>query len=125
MRALVIDDARAMRLILRQALRPLGFEVTEAGDGREGLDSLRRLGRPDVVFVDCNMPGMGGLDFLRAVRADAALAGLRLVLVTGEAERALADGAGATGADGYVTKPFGRETILGLLERLGLAPARP
>jgi two-component system, chemotaxis family, chemotaxis protein CheY len=125
MRALVIDDARAMRLILGQALRPLGFEVTEAGDGREGLDSLRRHGRPDVVFVDCNMPVMGGLDFLRAVRANADLAGLRLVLVTGEEERAQADGAGADGADGYVTKPFSRETIRGLLERLGLAPVMP
>jgi two-component system, chemotaxis family, chemotaxis protein CheY len=125
MRALVIDDARAMRSILRQMLRPLGFEVAEAGDGRAGLEALRREGRPDVAFVDWNMPVMGGLDFVRAVRADAALAGLRLVLVTSEEERAQADTARAAGADGYVSKPFTPATIRGVLERLGLAPATP
>ncbi len=120
MRALIVDDARAMRLILRQVLGPLGFQVSEAGDGREGLERLRAGGRPDVVFVDANMPVMGGPEFVRAVRADAAYAGLPLVLVTGA--EASAD---AAGADARVTKPFTAATIRGLLEGLGLAPATP
>ena len=71
MRALVIDDARTMRLILKHVLTDIGFAVSEAGDGRAGLEQLERMDRPDVVFVDCFMPEMDGFEFLRAVRADA------------------------------------------------------
>ncbi|MGN6545398.1 MAG: response regulator, partial [Aureliella sp.] len=72
MRALVIDDSRATRRIIGDIMQRLGYEVTEAGNGREGLDRLEQLmqlGLPDVVLVDWNMPVMDGLEFIKAVRA--------------------------------------------------------
>ena len=122
MRALVIDDAKAMRMILRQMLGKLGFAVTEAADGAEGLRQLREQGGADVALVDCNMPGLDGFGFLKAVRADGALAGLRVMMVTGEEEKAQADRAIQAGADEYLVKPFTREAILAKLQRLGLCP---
>ena len=122
MRALVIDDAKAMRMILRQMLGKLGFAVTEAADGAEGLRQLREQGGADVALVDCNMPGLDGFGFLKAVRADGALAGLRVLMVTGEEEKAQADRAIQAGADEYLVKPFTREAILAKLQRLGLCP---
>ena len=120
MHALVIDDARAMRLILRQILQKLGFQVSEAGDGREGLDQLRRLGKPDVALVDCHMPEMDGLAFVRAVRTDAALADLRVVMVTAGDEAGQAARALEAGASAYLTKPFDKEAIRAKLAELGL-----
>jgi two-component system chemotaxis response regulator CheY len=120
MRALVIDDARTMRLILKHVLTGIGFAVTEAGDGRAGLEQLARLGRPDVVFVDCFMPEMDGFAFLRAVRADARYAGLPVLMASaGEADEQAQ--ARAAGADDFLVKPFSRESVLATLERLGVA----
>lgn len=117
MRALVIDDSRAMRLILGQMLRQCGFEVIEAGNGQEGLARLREGGLPDVTLVDWHMPVMGGLDFVKAVRADPAFAGLRLMMVTSETEIDQVTHALQAGADEYVMKPFNRDVIV---EKLGL-----
>ncbi len=122
MRAIVIDDAKAMRMILRQMLGKLGFTVSEAADGEEGLRLLRTQGGADLALVDCNMPGLDGFGFVRAVRSDDAFAGLRMMMVTGEEEMAQADKAMQAGADEYLVKPFAREAILAKLQRLGLCP---
>ena len=120
LRALVIDDARTMRLILKQVLSEIGFAVSEAGDGRAGLEQLARLGRPDVVFVDGFMPGMDGFAFLRAVRADARYAGVRVLMVSaGEPEEEAR--AREAGADDFLPKPFTQETVLATLGRVGVA----
>ena len=63
---MVVDDSRALRRILGDMLRQFGFEVFEAGNGREGLDRLRSTGPLDLVLVDWNMPEMNGLDMVRA-----------------------------------------------------------
>src|SRR5437764_592782 len=123
MRALVIDDSRIMRSILRQILAPTGFEVSEAGDGRQGLEHLRQLGKPDVVLVDWNMPVMDGLSFIRAVRADPAWAGLPLLMITTETEMDRISEALEAGADEYLMKPFSQEAFLGKLDLLGIAHA--
>ena len=123
MKALVIDDSRAMRLILGGTLKKLGYEVGEAGNGQEGLERIREQGRPDVVLVDWNMPVMGGFEFVKAARADPALAGLPLVMVTTETEMDQVAAALEAGADEYVMKPFTRESLLEKLEMLGLASA--
>ena len=86
MKTLIIDDSRAMRRILRQIVEPLGFQVTEAGDGIEGLNRLVEMGHVDVVFVDWNMPVMNGLEFVRAIRAHADYQTLKVVMVTSETE---------------------------------------
>jgi two-component system chemotaxis response regulator CheY len=122
MKALVIDDARGMRLILRQLLEPLGFEVVEAGDGREGLERLRQSGGIDLALVDQNMPDMDGLSFLRAVRAATGYGDLRVIMIIGQADQAQADAAQEAGADDFLVKPPSREALLGKLQRLALVP---
>jgi two-component system chemotaxis response regulator CheY len=120
MRALVVDDSRAMRLILSRVLRDRGFEVVEAGDGREALEALGAGARPDVLLVDWNMPVMNGLELVQAVRADAAYSGVRIVMVTTESEVTHVVQALEAGADEYLFKPFTPEAVADKLGMLGL-----
>ena len=120
MQALVVDDSKATRLILRHILKQIGFEVVEAEDGRQGLEQLKQLSNPTIVLVDWNMPEMTGLDFIRAVRADATNRGLRLLMVSSEDVLEQIATALEWGADGYLKKPFTKELIREKLELLGL-----
>jgi two-component system chemotaxis response regulator CheY len=121
-RALLLDDSRAMRMILGRILREHGAEVVEACDGREALDVLAAGGPlPDVALVDWNMPGMSGLEFVEAVRADPAYQGLPLVMVTTESEHSQVVRALEAGANEYLFKPFTAESLVGKLSMLGLS----
>ena len=120
MRALVVDDSRAMRLILGRVLRERGYDVAEAGDGREALDALSSGPLPDVALVDGNMPVMNGLELVQQVRANAALAGVRIVMVTTESEVSHVVQAIEAGADEYLFKPFTPEAVAEKLGMLGL-----
>lgn len=123
MRALVIDDSRAMRSILGQILKQFGFEVTEAVNGRDGLDRLRQLGHPEVVLVDWNMPEMNGYEFVQAVRGDASYQQMPLLMVTTETEMEQVSRALHAGVNEYVMKPFTRDVIREKLAIMGvLAP---
>jgi two-component system, chemotaxis family, chemotaxis protein CheY len=121
-RALVIDDSTTMRRILGGILRQLGFEITEAGNGCEGLERLRQSPNTCVVLVDWNMPEMDGLTFVRAVRADPAYQSVRLMMVTTEADLSRVATALDAGADEYVMKPFTEDVIREKLELLGVNP---
>ena len=81
MRALVVDDSKAMRMIIGRSLKSLGFEVVEACHGRDALERLKDSGQFDVALVDWNMPEMNGYEFICAVRADAAYSDLKLMMV--------------------------------------------
>jgi two-component system chemotaxis response regulator CheY len=120
MRALVVDDSRAMRMILGRTLRERGFEVLEAGDGQEALDVLAGTEVPDVALVDWNMPVMNGLDFVLAVRRDATYSSMRLVMVTTESESSQVVRAIEAGAEEYLFKPFTPEAVVDKLAMLGL-----
>jgi two-component system chemotaxis response regulator CheY len=120
MRALVIDDSRAMRAILGKILKEIGFEVIEAGHGREGLEQLRQGEGLALALVDWNMPEMNGLEFVRAVRADHAYDDLRLMMVTTESEASAMVSALDAGANEYVMKPFTKDVILEKLAILGI-----
>lgn len=121
MRALVVDDSRAMRGILRRILADIGFdEIAEAVDGRDGLGKLDVALPPDVVLVDWNMPQMNGLEFVEAVRRDPHFAVLKLMMVTTETELSRVEAALLAGADEYIMKPFTRDAIVEKLELLGL-----
>ena len=123
MRALVIDDSRAMRRIVSGTLENLGFEVEQAGDGREGLDVLEAGYIPDLVTVDWNMPVMDGLQFVSAVRANPAYRSMTIMMVTSESEHTQIVRALAAGAHEYVIKPFSDEVIGEKLALLGLVSA--
>jgi two-component system chemotaxis response regulator CheY len=120
MRALVIDDSRAMRAILGRILKDLGFEVTEAGHGREGLERLQQTGKLDLALVDWNMPEMNGLEFVQAVRADHTYDGMQLMMVTTESEAGAMVNALEAGANEYVMKPFTKDVIVEKLAILGI-----
>lgn len=123
--ALVIDDSRAMRIMLSDSMRSMGFDVDEAEDGSAAIFRLDD-GRPrDVALVDWNMPVMNGLEFIRAVRADSRFSSMRLLVITSETESEQVMMALAAGADEYLMKPFTRETLMGKLEMLGLVHELP
>jgi two-component system chemotaxis response regulator CheY len=120
MRALVLDDSRAMRMILGRILREAGFEVVEAADGRAGLDALAAGPLPDLALVDWNMPEMDGLSFVQEVRRHDRYAAMTLMMVTTESEQSQIVKALQAGAHEYVIKPFTAEAILDKLSLLGL-----
>lgn len=111
MRALIIDDSRAMRMILRTALQELGHDVIEAANGQEGLDRLAESGPFHFALVDWNMPVLNGYDFVRTVRGQREHDGLKLVMVTTEVETSQVARALEAGANEYVMKPFTRDVL--------------
>lgn len=120
MRALVIDDSRTVRLIIGKVLTELGMEVIEAGNGREGLEQLRQPPGVELVLVDWNMPEMNGLDFIKAIRAQRAYDGIRLVMVTTETEQEQVVRALDAGANEYLMKPFTKEVLVAKLNLLDI-----
>ncbi len=103
---LVVDDFSTMRRIIKNLLRDLGFtNVDEADDGKTALPILKQ-GSVDFLITDWNMPEMTGIDLLKAVRADAALAHIPVLMVTAEAKREQIIAAAQAGVNGYVVKPF-------------------
>jgi two-component system chemotaxis response regulator CheY len=119
--ALVVDDSKAMRMILSRSLRELGFEVAEAPDGKQALAALQNGGAKDLVLIDWNMPEMNGLELVQAVRADPRFAETRLVMVTTESELDHVDKALSAGANEYVMKPFTKDIIRDKLALLGFS----
>jgi two-component system, chemotaxis family, chemotaxis protein CheY len=120
MRVLVVDDSRAIRRIVRDIMKELGFEVAEAANGLEALTYLDEQGPPDIVLVDWNMPEMDGLEFVRAARANPAYSDLPLMMVTTETEMERMALAVLAGVNEYVMKPFDKETIYDKLQLLGI-----
>ncbi|MEZ0494481.1 response regulator [Kineococcus sp. TBRC 1896] len=122
MKALVVDDSRAMRKIIAGALRKLGYETIEAADGAEALKALESGPLPDLATVDWNMPVMDGLTFVTQVRANRDYRALTLMMVTTEAEHGQIVRALAAGAHEYLIKPFTVESLEEKLSLLGLLP---
>jgi two-component system chemotaxis response regulator CheY len=121
--ALVIDDSRAMRSILRRVLVDLGFEVREAANGQEALTQVVENGAPDVALVDWNMPVMDGLEFVVELRSRREFRGVTLMMVTTESEHAQMVRALAAGAHEYLVKPFTPDAVAAKLALLGLVAA--
>jgi two-component system, chemotaxis family, chemotaxis protein CheY len=126
MLALVVDDSRAMRMILRRIMSEQGYEVVEAADGQEALDVLEGLSdsaRPDVALIDWNMPNVDGLELVVRIRKNPEWRSITLMMVTTESEYDQIVRALAAGAHEYVIKPFTPEAIVEKLQLLGLVAA--
>jgi two-component system chemotaxis response regulator CheY len=121
MKAIVVDDSRAMRTILRRALAAQGFEVIEAGDGRAALTELEKAGPQDLALVDWNMPVMTGYELIVEVRNRRQLDPMRIMMVTTETEASQVQKALDAGANEYVMKPFTEAVLREKLMLLGLA----
>ena len=122
MKILIVDDFSTMRRIIKNLLRDLGYTNTsEADDGKTALPLLQG-GDFDFLVTDWNMPGMTGIELLRAVRADTKLSSLPVLMVTAEAKRDQIVEAATAGVNGYVVKPFTaaalKEKIEKIFERL-------
>src|SRR6476619_2363155 len=111
-----------MRRIVSSILNGLGYEVRDAGHGREGLDVLDEGWIPDLVCVAWNMPVMDGLQFVSAVRSNPAWRRVTIMMVTSESEHTQIVKALAAGAHEYVIKPFTADAIRDKLALLGLLP---
>ena len=122
MRALVIDDSRAMRRIVSGILAGIGYETAEAADGRQALDLLEAGETFDLACIDWNMPVMNGLEFVVAVRANRAWRDMTMMMVTTESEHGQIVRALAAGAHEYMIKPFTADAMRDKLALLGLLP---
>jgi two-component system chemotaxis response regulator CheY len=118
MKILVVDDFSTMRRIIKNLLKDLGFtNIQEADDGNTALPMLIQ-GDFDFVVTDWNMPGMQGIDLLRAIRADGNLKHLPVLMVTAEAKKEQIVAAAQAGVNGYVVKPFTAATLQEKLEKI-------
>ncbi|MGE0386512.1 MAG: chemotaxis response regulator CheY [Gammaproteobacteria bacterium] len=118
MKILVVDDFSTMRRIIKNLLRDLGFNNTaEADDGVTALPMLK-AGKFDFLITDWNMPGMQGIDLLKAVRADPDLKGLPVLMVTAEQKREQIVEAAQAGVNGYIVKPFTAQTLKEKIDKI-------
>ena len=118
MKVLVVDDFSTMRRIIKNLLRDLGFtNISEADDGSTALPMLKD-GDFDFVVTDWNMPGMQGIDLLKAIRADAKLSHIPVLMVTAEAKKEQIVMAAQAGVNGYIVKPFTAATLNTKLDKI-------
>jgi two-component system chemotaxis response regulator CheY len=118
MKILIVDDFSTMRRIIKNLLRDLGFSNThEADDGATALPMLKS-GDFDFLVTDWNMPGMQGIDLLKAVRADAKLSSLPVLMVTAESKRDQIVEAAQAGVNGYIVKPFTAQTLKEKIDKI-------
>jgi two-component system chemotaxis response regulator CheY len=118
LKILVVDDYSTMRRIVKNLLSDLGYtNVTEADDGRSAWPMLQN-GDFDFVVTDWNMPGMTGIDLLKAIRGDARLSKLPVLMVTAEAQRDQIIEAAQAGVNGYIIKPFTAATLKEKIDKI-------
>ena len=120
--AMVVDDSRAVRMLLSRILRDLGFEVAEAASGVEALERLKQLsGSVNLILTDWNMPEMNGLELLKKIRDQHEFDKVPVVMVTTETEMEQMVTALEAGANEYVMKPFTADIIADKLRIAGIA----
>lgn len=118
LKILVVDDFSTMRRIVRNLLNEIGFhDIQEADDGKTALPMLQQ-GNFEFVVTDWNMPGMPGIDLLKAIRASDQLKHLPVLMVTAEAQREQIIEAAKAGVSGYIVKPFTGVTLSEKLEKI-------
>lgn len=116
---LVVDDSKVIRMVAKKILQELGFEVIEAADGSEALESCK-INLPDSVLLDWNMPVMDGIEFLRALRALPGGNSPIVVFCTTENDMDHIQQAIEAGANEYIMKPFDSEIIQAKFAQVGL-----
>jgi two-component system, chemotaxis family, chemotaxis protein CheY len=122
-KALVVDDSKAVRMILAKTLKELGFEVREAANGREALEVIEaEKTAVTLVLADWNMPEINGLELLKRLRQKPELASLVVVMVTTETELGQMTAALEAGANEYIMKPFTKDILMEKLELVGIHP---
>jgi DNA-binding response OmpR family regulator len=116
-RIVVADDDVDIRELVEFKLSTLGHDVVAVSDGQAAIDACQAQ-RPDLAVLDVMMPGVSGLDAVRAIRADPALAGLPVILLTARAQESDVETGFDSGADDYVTKPFSPRELAARVQAL-------
>ena len=114
---LTVDDSPSVRQMVRLALSNAGYAVVEAGDGVQGLSVAKRQA-VNLIITDLNMPNMDGLEFIRSLRQLSAYRGVPIVFLTTQSDDGLKSQAKASGATGWITKPFKQEQLLAVAKKL-------
>jgi two-component system, chemotaxis family, chemotaxis protein CheY len=118
MLALVIDDSRAVRMIIGQILREIGLDVLEASNGLDALEQMKQNPDVELLLVDWNMPQMNGLELIRTIRAERAYDAVRILMVTSESQGQQVNQALSAGANEYLMKPFNKDVLVAKLNLL-------
>ena len=122
-KALIVDDSKTIRMIIKRILIELGFEVCEAGNGLEALKVLEKEKTAvSLVLADWNMPEMNGLELVKSLRQNPEFASMKVLMVTTETEIGQMTAAMEAGANEYVMKPFTREILVEKLQLVGIHP---
>ncbi|MBL8933937.1 MAG: response regulator [Archangium sp.] len=111
MKALVVDDSKMVRLVQQRALESLGWEVKQAANGEEGLETLQQMGEVQLVLADWQMPVMDGLAMVKRIRADARFANTIIIMVSSNAVLESIQEALDAGANDFVMKPFSVDAL--------------
>jgi len=115
---LVVDDSITVRQQVGLALTQAGFEIVEAADGQDGLNTIESDKQIALVICDVNMPRMNGLEMLEAVKAKPAYADLKVIMLTTEGQAEMVDRAKKAGAKGWIVKPFKAELLVATAKKL-------
>ena len=122
-KALVVDDSKTIRIIIKRILTDLGYEAREAGNGLEALKVLEAEGDAiQFVLADWNMPEMNGLELVKSIRSNPTRSTLKVIMVTTETEMDQMTAALDAGANEYVMKPFTKDILMEKLELVGILP---
>ena len=122
-KALIVDDSKTIRMIIRRIVVELGYENCEAGNGVEALKVLEvEKEAVKLVLADWNMPEMNGLDLLKQIRQTPEYDSMKVMMVTTETELTHMTSALEFGANEYVMKPFTKDILLEKLELVGISP---
>jgi CheY-like chemotaxis protein len=118
---LIVDDDPMIRKLIATTLEDIsGYRLAEAGDGLEAVERAVHA-RPEIIFLDIDMPRLNGIETCRRLRSDPATAGATIVMLTGDSGDVAERGAQAAGADLFLTKPFSPLHLLRLVDRIGAA----
>jgi len=116
---LIVDDDPGIRKLIATTLEDVsGYRLEQASNGSDAVDRAVQA-RPEIVFLDVDMPGLNGIEACRRLRSDPATAGATIVMLTGDSGPEAERGALAAGADLFLTKPFSPLHLLRLVDRIG------
>ncbi|MDM8514825.1 response regulator [Desulfobacterales bacterium HSG16] len=115
---LIVDDALSVRGLLKMTLEGSGYKVAEACDGKDALNKVSTLKSLHLIFVDLYMPNMGGMEFIKALKASPKHKFIPIVVLTKESDPAMKREGQAAGAKAWVVKPFKPETIVNVVQKI-------
>ena len=117
---LIVDDSSSLRTVVKIALVRAGYDVLEAGDGKEGLTQLDKAGKVNLIVSDVNMPNMDGITFVTEVKKHPRHRFTPVIMLTTEGQEAKKEQGRAAGAKAWITKPFNPPQLLDAVSKLVL-----